>query len=366
MAKVYADFEYSNAVLLNSSGNSFYIRNELRGTGEDWFYWMFAVEGEPGEECFFDMGCERRIGYWGPAISFDKENWHWLGASSVVGTSDGYHARAFRYRFPEGVKRVYFCHDLHYPVERFARFAREIKLCRRVLCTTEKGRECPYYVCGSVNETIFLLSRHHACESSGTYVLEGALSYLAKHLTNRFSIVTVPFVDYDGVVDGDQGKARMPHDHYIDYTAGIYSTVRAVKQLAKQHKAILMIDFHSPWQCGGAHDKAVLCCQPCINVREEALRSFGRLFEEAALAEPGAFCYHTADDLYPGQGWVSPEPFVPEQTTGFFNQISPGIKAVMLLETSYFGTKENIASIDGYLALGRALGKAIEGFLTQN
>ena len=46
--------------------------------------------------------------------------------------------------------------------------------------------------------------------------------------------VCVPFVDYDGVVDGDQGKYRLPRDHECDYgrdVPPIYPETAAIRAL---------------------------------------------------------------------------------------------------------------------------------------
>lgn len=66
-----------------------------------------------------------------------------------------------------------------------------------------------------------MTARHHACESTGNYVLEGVLEELIKSLPNNLSVMCVPFVDYDGVVNGDQGKNRFQHDHNRDYDKNV-------------------------------------------------------------------------------------------------------------------------------------------------
>ena len=61
--------------------------------------------------------------------------------------------------------------------------------------------------------------------------------------------VFVPFMDKDGVENGDQGKHRAPHDHNRDYTAEIYTSVKAFKKLLvteSEGKQIVFFDLHSP------------------------------------------------------------------------------------------------------------------------
>ena len=89
---------------------------------------------------------------------------------------------------------------------------------------SEKGREQQAYLFGNLNakKTILLTARHHACESVANYVLEGLLDGLLREkysVTEDCKVLVVPFMDIDGVEDGDQGKSRFPHDHNRDYLA---------------------------------------------------------------------------------------------------------------------------------------------------
>jgi hypothetical protein len=66
---------------------------------------------------------------------------------------------------------------------------------------------------------ILLTARHHACEATASYVLEGAvdeflrLRQLGDNVSRISELIAVPMVDIDGVLRGDQGKARLPWDH---------------------------------------------------------------------------------------------------------------------------------------------------------
>ena len=53
-------------------------------------------------------------------------------------------------------------------------------------------------------KTVLFTARHHACESTGNYVLEGVLEHLLSLPEIPFRCIVIPFVDFDGVVDGDQ------------------------------------------------------------------------------------------------------------------------------------------------------------------
>ena len=66
----------------------------------------------------------------------------------------------------------------------------------------------PYVTFGEGERTLLLTARHHACESTGSYVLEGVLDTLLREPIPNTRVICVPFVDYDGVIDGDQGPEK--------------------------------------------------------------------------------------------------------------------------------------------------------------
>ena len=70
---------------------------------------------------------------------------------------------------------------------------------------------------------VLLTSRHHACESTGSYVLEGVIKALCENPIEGYEFFVVPMTDFDGVCDGDQGKNRIPHDHNRDYDPDVPS-----------------------------------------------------------------------------------------------------------------------------------------------
>lgn len=206
---VNSDFIGGNIRIENKKGNTYYLNNELRDTTEDWFYWAFCAEGYAGETVTFNFP-DNRIGYYGPAVSHDLKKWEWLGKSKEK--------NSFTYTFRENENKVYFAHSMLYHPERFLEFCKEKGVSIKQLCETRKGRSVPYITFGNGDRIILLASRHHACESTGNYILEGVLDGLLKCPIENTRVICVPFADYDGVVDDDQGKARKPYDHNRDYS----------------------------------------------------------------------------------------------------------------------------------------------------
>jgi hypothetical protein len=126
---------------------------------------------------------------------------------------------------------------------------------RERLCLSRAGREVPCYRAGAeaAAHAVMLTARHHACESSAAWVLEGLLDawHADAGLRATSRLLIVPLVDLDGVETGDAGKARLPHDHNRDYCdAPIHPETAALQRLAPAWCAgrlSLGLDLHSPW-----------------------------------------------------------------------------------------------------------------------
>jgi hypothetical protein len=106
---------------------------------------------------------------------------------------------------------------------------------------------------GPDKEAILLTARHHAAETIASYVLEGILEEAmadspdGKAFRERYVLYAIPFVDRDGVENGDQGKDRKPHDHNRDYgEKSIYPEVVAIKKLHANTGFRYALDLHCP------------------------------------------------------------------------------------------------------------------------
>jgi len=220
--KIHSDFIGGNITVVGQNGNDIYLENQIRDSREDWFYWSFCVEDCAGQELNFHMQQPNRLGYWGPAVSYDLKKWHWL--NDVDGDS-------FIYKFATDENKVYFAHSMLYHPDRFFELAKELSLPVTELCKSRKGRSVPSFLFGNGSKSIILTARHHACESTGSYILEGVLREFKENPIDNTKVLCVPFVDLDGVIDGDQGKARKPHDHNRDYkpNESLYPETAAIK-----------------------------------------------------------------------------------------------------------------------------------------
>lgn len=60
---IHSNFIGGNIIVIKQNENDVYLENEVRDSGEDWFYWAFCVEGAEGKEINFHIG-PNRLGYW--------------------------------------------------------------------------------------------------------------------------------------------------------------------------------------------------------------------------------------------------------------------------------------------------------------
>lgn len=344
--KIHCDFVGGNISVVSIAGNDVYLENQIRDTIGNWFYWAFCVENAENRELCFHMQLNR-LGYWGPAVSHDLKTWYWL--DNVDGDS-------FTYKFGENESKVYFAHNILYHPARFFELANELPLDVFEFCKSRKGRTVPACILGNGKKNIILTARHHACESTGSYVLEGVLREFIQNPICDAKVLCVPFVDYDGVVDGDQGKGRNPHDHNRDYSPDetIYPETAAIKAYADEFGCNYGFDFHSPWHKGGENDTIFIVRNSVEKL--DRIEKFSRILEQQIT--PESMKYATENDHPPMTGWNQPS-----MNFGFAMMHRPECKLALSFESTYFGTEDNKVSPERLIELGRCYAKAIKEYI---
>ena len=96
-----------------------------------------------------------------------------------------------------------------------------------------------------------------------SYCLEGILETVLSDsddgswFQKNVEVLAVPFMDKDGIENGDQGKNRKPHDHNRDYEGeSIYPSVTALWKLIPEWsggKLRFSMDMHCPYISGGGN-----------------------------------------------------------------------------------------------------------------
>ena len=345
--RIHSDFEGGNVKVLRVEDDTVFLQNELRDTLTDWFFWSFCVEGAQGRTLTFTFD-KKWVGYFGAAVSRDYENWRW--------SETRISPYSFTYSFSYDESKVYFAHDMVYSIKNFNTLLSETGIKPDVLCLSRQGREVPLIRIGDGERKIFLTSRHHACESTGTYVLEGFIrEYLVSQIENT-ELIIVPMVDYDGVICGDQGKNRAPYDHNRDYTdSPIYPETSAIISLAKKENVVFAIDFHSPYHLKGINDKVFVVRK--YDSKRALFDRFGALLERYC-ADSDGMRYFLCDDMMPNTGWNADET---PTSCSFFSSLS-SCHLAFSLETAYFGTEDNKVSTRRLINEGRAVCRALSEY----
>jgi hypothetical protein len=204
-----------------------------------------------------------------------------------------------------------------------------------------------------------LTARHHACESTGNYVLEGVLTEFLGNPIPNTKILCVPFMDYDGVVDGDQGKSRCPWDHNRDYSndkQSIYKETLRIKEYVEQNGCSYGFDFHSPWHVGGVNHCAFVVQNSFEKL--DKLNTFGVLFEKEITKQ--SFQYYHANDYPFKTGWNQGG-----ATFANYMKLREENEIAFTLETAYFGAQDNIISQENMVEMGRCFARALAKYVQE-
>ena len=235
---------------------------DLRDTEGHWFHFDFTVRGAAGRTLKFAFPQDGNpyLSSLGPAICADGVRWTWLNADGKRHEP----ANGFSYAFGKTDDAVRFAVSIPYVQRDWDGFTARWRKCPEVkfdvLCKSQSGRrdvELLRVPCRGTAEWLMVFTaRHHACETTGDPPMEGVLGELmsdsaeGRWVREHADVLFVPFMDKDGVEDGDQGKNRRPWDYNRDYAKDRYASVRALKELIVRESAgkrIVFFDFHSPY-----------------------------------------------------------------------------------------------------------------------
>ncbi|MBL8994229.1 MAG: hypothetical protein JNM63_12880 [Spirochaetia bacterium] len=330
-----SDFPGANIVVEKIEADKVTLRPDLRDTTTPWFFWRFKATGPVGKETFFSfegMGCLSSLG---PAVRKSGTPWTWLGGQSVQGNG-------FRFSFTDS-DEVEFCVCIPYLENEWRSFIEPHQNKSSVhfenLCLSQKGRPIEKILI-QTNVTkphlrALVTARHHACESAASYALEGLLQKAIAKSAGGDALIewhVVPFMDKDGVEDGDQGKNRGPHDHNRDYLGdSIYPSVKALKEYAKTAGPFhIALDLHCPCLIGEWDERVYFVGSSKESVATEQVR-FCKILEGAVK---NGIPFETKDFLSFGQAWNNSDDLT-RKTFGGWASSLPEMKLVLTLEVPY-------------------------------
>jgi len=365
--RVDAEIPGGNIVVERISGDDVYLHQDLRDTRGNWFYWHFRVRGAAGRTLTFHFTKGNVFGVRGPAVSNDGgKSWRWLGGNAVEGKS-------FRYRFPKDASDVRFCFAMPYTQANLERFLKPYRsnphLKRATLCKSKKGRRVERLhlgkLKGSPNFRVLLTCRHHACEMMASYVLEGILAAVladtndGRWLRQNVEFLVIPFVDKDGVEDGDQGKNRKPRDHNRDYSGkSLHPETKALREFVprwSEGKLVFAMDMHDPArrdQYTFLVEKGGKTVQP--------VRRFARLLEKT---HKGPLPFRADDNLPFGKKWNTPKNYQAGMPSAMWFSLQPGVRFAATLEFPYATARGKVVTPKSAREFGTDVARALRQFL---
>jgi hypothetical protein len=163
-------------------------------------------------------------------------------------------------------------------------------------------------------------------------------------------------MDMDGVLRGDQGKNRKPHDHNRDYIKESYPSVAAFKRWAAAWGAKGIqagLDFHCPY-IRGRRDECIHFVYAKDSKLSANLDEFCRGLESELPFDP-ADMLPFGDDLNQLSSGASCQEWMDRL---------PGMRLASTVEFPYAMVKNKVVSVESAHAFGRDLARALEAYLS--
>lgn len=369
-----SDFPGGNIVVDEIVGDVVKLHQDLRDTEGDWFYWYFWVRGAQNRKLTFQFTKSIAVGVNGAAVSLDNgETWSWTGKDSV-------HENTFCFTFPPDADDVRFCTAIPYFENDLAKFLSGFSgndyLKLETLCKSEQGRVVELIRLGCINSEpkarILLTCRHHCCEMIASYSLEGIMQSVLNSdspetawLRDNVEFLIIPFVDKDGVENGDQGKNRRPHDHNRDYgDLNIYNSVKAIKELVAEQgggKLKIAFDLHCPYLKGGEHNERIYMVGSPYDIIWKQQQAFSEILAKFA---DNPLPFAPASNLPFGQGWnVANSYSAGKSFCKWAAESIAGIKLASTIEIPYSNVDGATVTQDAARNFGQALARSFGEYL---
>jgi len=350
-----------NVLVESIAGGTARIRQDLRDTEGDWFWWCFEVSGAGPGTLRFEFTGSDVIGTRGPAVSTDGGlNWRWLGREAVEGKS-------ITYEFGPMAPRTRFAFAMPYTEAELLRFLRGRSAIRvEEQCRTNRGRTTERLRFGSgakAARKVLLTARHHACECMASYSLEGLMEAALEDrwLRANADFAVIPFMDKDGVEEGDQGKNRRPRDHNRDYDGeSVHASVRANREWVPQWSdgsLAFALDLHCPHIRGENNEHIYFVGSPDGGIAKE-MDTYSRILERL---NRGPLPYRAAGNIAFGTAWNKSSNYAQGASFAHWVRGIPGIRMGGTIEIPY----ANCGAVDVTQTTARAFGHALAAALRE-
>lgn len=373
-----------NILVQRIDGHTAWVAPDQRDIqpGQWWFYWSFRLRAPAETPVTIVFSRQNPLGVRGPAYSLDGgATWQWLGAERVKAFQhEGQPAWSFEARVPQAAGEVLYAFCPHYREPHLRAWLAQqppgSPLEVEELCRSRQGRAVELLRAGCLDPqrargTVLLASRSHACEAMATYALEGFLSAvladdpLGRQWQDNWEVLAVPFLDKDGVENGDSGKNRAPHDHNRDYNEQPrYPEIAAVMKrgAALQDRIVAVMDMHCPWIRGEWNDRAYFVGPD----HEEFWNKQRQYAAILARTHTGPIRFREQDCLPFGTAWNTGGNWRQGKSCGVWaRETFPAADLVASLELAYADALGVEVNADSARAFGRDLARALAEMLDQ-
>ena len=268
------EYAGGNIVVVSKLNNTISLDNKVdpEEGSTPYFYWNFEATSDADRTVTFVFNQNKN--YTTPLIGTNYKLLYSKDDGKTWSYMPSINTTSFKYTFTAG-ETVRFSNVLPYVLDDYNEFVEANKDNERAEFTTlrekaielglstdtvtfksKEGRELPLIVIGNQNakKCLVFTSRHHSCETIGSYTLEGMIQYYLDDVSdaflNEYCVYVVPIVDIDGVENGEQGKGRGGLDHNRDYGIGTHVEVTAITtfftEVFKNQKVVVFLDSHAP------------------------------------------------------------------------------------------------------------------------
>ncbi len=376
-----AELPGGNIIVERIAGDTVWITQDLRETEGNWFYWYFRVKGAAGRNISFrfthpwkQLPVMQTISAGGVAVSMDKGvTWDW----STGGT---FSRNAFTFKFPEHADEVQFSMGMPYTQANLDKFLEKYKGNPRLevnaLTRTKGDRLIEKLHIGNLHGKpkykLLITARHHACEMMASYVLEGMIEEflddgeVGKWIMENTEVMVVPFIDKDGVENGDQGKNRRGRDHNRDYSGeSIYESTRALRSFVpvwSGGQMTMALDLHCPFIAGAEHERIHFVGSSDSLIWKEEIRLSNILEKESS--ESRGLKFRTVDNLPFGTSWNVTANTSKGDSFRQWARHLKGIKIASTLEYPYSMASGDRVTQSNSRLFGKVVAKAIYRYLS--
>lgn len=366
MPLIFADFPGGNVKIDSVKADTVYWQPDLKdNTSQDWFYWYFAVESARAQRLTFVSTKRNVMTNAGPAISYDKgKRWQWLAKDFDAARN------VFSVDLPGDGVQIRFSLAMPYLESNLQQFLNKSSISEKLqidtLCITSGGRVVDRItlrpVERQVKHKLLFTARHHACEMMANYVIEGMIEHLSDKVNGLgLECVFIPFVDKDGVEEGDQGKYRIPRDHNRDYEGkSLYASTAAIREwvpLWSEGKLRFALDIHCPW-VKNENNEHIYFVGKASGALAEKEKDFARLLEKNRKGELEYF-YELGGYMPFGEGWNVAGNYTQGKSFTSWASDIEGVEFSMALEFPYALNRDQIITAQNARSFGNDLGRAV-------